>query len=944
MAIRDTNGHAGVALAEGPEELWPVAGSEAAESPDWRSLYERERERERAEAAEARAEELRWAEVRARSDAGSWKWRWEASRRRLRKVVAETREARRAARDALALQREVERLHGLLREAGVDAGKRSTVMALRMEVARLRKKGRALEKALDARAAEVRNLHRDRIEADAVIPALRRQLRKALRRSRRQKATIGSLTREKARLGKRVRAARRRIERLEGQLAKLRASLSGLPKGKSRGSCERQERPRSERRRGQQPGAPGHGRTERPGLEERTEEHNPPSDARVCGGCGSPYAANGAEESALVEIEVSAHRRVIRRPRWRRTCGCASSPAEATAPPVPRLFARTPYGTSVWSRFLFERYACLRPLHRVSSWLSDQGLPVSPGTLADSVHRFAPLFEPVGAAILAHQNGAALRHADETGWRVRALREGDGSGYAWLWISVGRGAVRFHVDPSRSADAAMKLFEGTRCPTVLVCDRYSSYKKLARLLGGRVTLSFCWAHMRRDFIRCAAGQVDLAGWRREWLGRIATVYRLHKARLELHDPGLDRQTPAFDAAHDALSEALGGMFAAAEGQLARLPPEAREGKPLRSLLNHREGLSVFLDRPPRAARQQSRRAAAARPGHRTAPVVRLRQRDRRPLHRAHVLGDRHPEAERPRRAALARRLAGGVRRGRRPTAGRPVALAAVVDGRRTQARDDGARMSDRIECRYHGRDFTEGEMALLRKLIAGPPALNRHTLSKEFCRRIGWLKPDGGLKDMMARVTMLAMHGDGLIVLPPPKWKQRRPGPIVFGQDTEPPLFPPPTTLDEVRPLEIRTVVGGTRPGRLWNEFVARHHHLGYRTLVGAQMRYAVHDRNGRPLAMLGFSTAAWALAPRDRFIGWTPTLRRKNLPLVVDNPRFLILPWIRIPNLGSHILALVRRRLPRDWTRRYNTTPVLVETFVEVPRFTGGLYRASCW
>ena len=188
MAIRDTNGHAGVALAGGPEELWPVSGSEAAEPPDWRSLYERERER--AEAAEARAEELRWAEVRARSDAGLWKWRWEASRRRLRKVVAETREARRAARDALALQREVERLHGLLREAGVDAGKRSTVMALRMEVARLRKKACALEKALDARAAEVRNLHRDRIEADAVIPALRRQLSKALRRSRRQKATI----------------------------------------------------------------------------------------------------------------------------------------------------------------------------------------------------------------------------------------------------------------------------------------------------------------------------------------------------------------------------------------------------------------------------------------------------------------------------------------------------------------------------------------------------------------------------------------------------------------------------------------------------------------------------------------------------------------------------------------------------------------------------------
>ena len=116
---------------------------------------------------------------------------------------------------------------------------------------------------------------------------------------------------------------------------------------------------------------------------------------------------------------------------------------------------------------------------------------------------------------------------------------------------------------------------------------------------------------------------------------------------------------------------------------------------------------------------------------------------------------------------------------------------------------------------------------------------------------------------MMARVTMLAMHSDGLIVLPPPKWRQKRPGPIVFGQDTEPPLFPPPTTLDEVRPLELRTVVGGTRQGRLWNEFVARHHYFGYKTIVGAQMRYAAHDRNGWPLAMLGFSTAAWSLAPR---------------------------------------------------------------------------------
>jgi len=142
----------------------------------------------------------------------------------------------------------------------------------------------------------------------------------------------------------------------------------------------------------------------------------------------------------------------------------------------------------------------------------------------------------------------------------------------------------------------------------------------------------------------------------------------------------------------------------------------------------------------------------------------------------------------------------------------------------------------------------------------------------------------------------------------------------------------------------MRIVTRNTPEGALWNEFVARYHYLGYKPLVGAQMRYMVLDRSSNPVAMLGFSTAAWKLAPRDRLIGWTPELRERNLPLVVDNPRFLILPWIRIPNLGSHILALVRRRLPIDWAGRYHTTPVLIETFVQTPRYTGAVYRASGW
>ena len=313
------------------------------------------------------------------------------------------------------------------------------------------------------------------------------QLRTALGRSRRQKATIKSLGQENARLRKGAKASRNRIQTLEAQLARLRATGAVLSKALFGRKSEKQETPRSGRPRGQQRGAPGHGRTRRPGLEEREEEINPPKEARVCSCCGKPYAAIGADISPLVEIDVKAHKRVIRRPRWRRACGCASSPIEVSAPPVPRLFRNTPYGISVWACVLFERYACYRPLKRVAAWLSDRGLPISPGTLADSMLRFVPLFEPVAGAILAHQDKAALRHADETSWRVQELRGEDRSSRAWLWTSVSSDAVYFHIDPSRSAEAAEKLFAAALLHTVIVCDRYSAYKRLARLRGGLVT-------------------------------------------------------------------------------------------------------------------------------------------------------------------------------------------------------------------------------------------------------------------------------------------------------------------------------------------------------------------------------------------------------------------------------------------------------------------------
>ena len=488
---------------------------------------------------------------------------------------------------------------------------KTTIEALRKDNARLRRtmrkletrkaalevqpaKLRAIRKALESELAGLRAVRKTLSKSLSVADA---DLRRALRRSRRQKATIKSLSRENARLRKGAKTSRNRIETLEAQLERLRATRAVLSKALYGRKSEQQDKPRSERKRGQQHGAPGHGRTQRPGLAERAEEHNPPPDACVCGRCGQPYAPNGAEESTLVEIEVKAHKRVIRRPRWRRTCECASSPMEVSAPPVPRLFRRTLYGTSFWARFLFEHCACLRPLHRVAAWFSSQGLGVSPGTLADSLKRFVPLFEPLADAILAHQNAAALRHADETGWRVQELRGEDRSSRAWLWTSVSSDAVSFHIDPSRSAEAAQTLFAEGLLDTVIVCDRYSAYKRLARLRKGKVTLAFCWSHMRRDFIECAAGQVRLTGWCRGWIELIAEIYRLNEARLEHYDPGLERRTPAFDAAQGELEAAVARLFEDAEAELAGLSERARRAKPLRSLLNHREGLCVFVGKP-----------------------------------------------------------------------------------------------------------------------------------------------------------------------------------------------------------------------------------------------------------------------------------------------------------------------------------------------------------
>ena len=339
------------------------------------------------------------------------------------------------------------------------------------------------------------------------------------------------------------------------QLARLRATGAVLSRALFGRKSEKQETPRSGRPRGQQRGAPGHGRTQRPGLEERTEELKPPEEARVCSCCGKAYVANGVDESTLVEIEVKAHKRVIRRPRWRRACGCASSPIEVSAPPAPRLFPRTLYGTSFWARFLFEHCACFRPLHRVAAWISGQGLPISPGTLANSLKRFVPLFEPVADAILAHQNEAALRHAAETGWRVQALRaktlaKAEANLEAVDAAPTSEDPAECVADKGYHSRAVLRALNDSPWKTRIAAPKQTGFSRWhgdeaarravtnnrARLKSGVAREAF---KLRAEIVeRCFAHNLDRGGMRRTWLRGRENVHKRYLLHVAGHNLSL----------------------------------------------------------------------------------------------------------------------------------------------------------------------------------------------------------------------------------------------------------------------------------------------------------------------------------------------------------------------------------------------------------------------
>ena len=243
---------------------------------------------------------------------------------------------------------------------------------------------------------------------------------------------------------------------------------------------------------------------------------------------------------------------------------------------------------------------------------------------------------------------------------------------------------------------------------------------------------------------------------------------------------------------------------------------------------------------------------------------------------------------------------------------------------------------------YCARDFSVEDIQTIRDLIAQDQKLQRSALSRKLCQLWGWTKPNGELKDMTCRVALLRMQADGLIELPPSRIgvvRKRAHFPSTCASDAQTPIR---QSVHELPRITLQ-VVSGKSNSLLWNEYVARYHYLGYAAMSGSQIRYNVFAGE-QLVACISFCACAWKLKDRERFIGWSEQERQKNLQLVINNARFLVLPWIQSKGLASKILALAARQLPKDWKHRYGFEPVLLETFVEYERHKGTCYKAANW
>jgi hypothetical protein len=252
------------------------------------------------------------------------------------------------------------------------------------------------------------------------------------------------------------------------------------------------------------------------------------------------------------------------------------------------------------------------------------------------------------------------------------------------------------------------------------------------------------------------------------------------------------------------------------------------------------------------------------------------------------------------------------------------------------------RVNDTV-LRHRRRTITAAQVVQIQALVAVQPEASRRALSRKVCELWQWRQPNGVLRDMVCRGLLVALHRAGHLVLPPvrarvpPPASTRRPPPVIAVDTT--PLH---ASLRALRPLEFRQV-RRTSEEAVCNSLLAQYHYLGYVRPIGEHLKYMVYAQ-GRPIACFVWSSAPRHLGPRDRFIGWTPEVRRRHLHLIAYNPRYLILPWVSVPHLASHLLGRMATVLSHDWPRVYGHPIYFLETFVDPTRFRGTCYRAANW
>jgi hypothetical protein len=244
-----------------------------------------------------------------------------------------------------------------------------------------------------------------------------------------------------------------------------------------------------------------------------------------------------------------------------------------------------------------------------------------------------------------------------------------------------------------------------------------------------------------------------------------------------------------------------------------------------------------------------------------------------------------------------------------------------------------------------GRSLTQETLQQIRTLIADHPHWHRQRISVELAKAWNWRNPIGRLKDMAARTLLLKLHRRGHIVLPPPtRPAAHRRSLTHLRIPLESSTAPIAAALSQLLPLSLQKLTARNPDYPIFCHHLAHYHYLGYRGPVGEHLAYLARDRYERLLACVLFGAAAWKTQARDQFIGWDHAMRAGRLHLLTNNTRFLILPWVRVPHLASHLLGRILRRLSSDWQAKYGHPIHLVETFVERDRFQGTCYRAANW